>query len=318
MAPLFYLAPLRGVTDVVFRTAFERRFGRFDFMLAPFVTTVKGRGVARSHLRDLIGEENDRTRVVPQILGNDPDDFLLIARDLYALGYRTINLNLGCPHPQVTKKRRGSGMLPFGDVLFSFLAKVFAGLPDSCSLSVKVRLGLEDSDELARLMPLFNDFPLSEVIIHPRTGKQMYEGTIDTERFAACAAACRHKVVYNGDILTPEDLHKYEKLFPSINRWMVGRGMAYTPTLLSSLRSGCVSEVDFTLFREFHDELFERNRTLLFGPSHLLGKMKEFWRYFACNFPSGHDLLKSIQRCSTTENYLRHVKRAFSSAGLSI
>jgi tRNA-dihydrouridine synthase len=96
---------------------------------------------------------------VPQILGNDPDDFLLIARDLYALGYRTINLNLGCPHPQVTKKRRGSGMLPFGDVLFSFLAKVFAGLPDSCSLSVKVRLGLEDSDELARLMPLFNDFP---------------------------------------------------------------------------------------------------------------------------------------------------------------
>jgi tRNA-dihydrouridine synthase len=70
--------------------------------------------VARSHLRDLIGEENDRTRVVPQILGNDPDDFLLIARDLYALGYRTINLNLGCPHPQVTKKRRGSGMLPFG------------------------------------------------------------------------------------------------------------------------------------------------------------------------------------------------------------
>ena len=307
--PLLYLAPLRGVTDCIFRTAFERYFGPFDYQLAPFITTVKGKEVTASHMKDVAGDENDRNRLIPQILGNDPADLLLLGRHLQALGYKAVNWNLGCPHPQVRRKKRGSGLLPYPDLVRSILDSVVPHLP--CRLSVKVRLGLADSLDLERLMPTLNDYPLSEVIIHPRTGEQMYTGTVDLEAFKRCVALCRHRAVYNGDITTLGDFHDKVRQFPQINGWMIGRGAAHDPYLLMSIRRGTDTAPDPAALRKFHDEIFERNKERLFGPAHLLGKLKEFWWYFADNFNAGRTVLKSIQRSTMVEEYCRWVDEAF-------
>jgi tRNA-dihydrouridine synthase B len=305
----FYLAPLRGVTDTIFRTVFESCFGCFDYLLTPFLTTVKGKEVAPSHLKDITGIANDRQRVVPQMLGNDADDLLLLARAVQRLGYPSVNWNLGCPHQQVTRKKRGSGLLPFPELVDSILARLVVSLP--CTLSVKVRLGLEQGDELERLMPVLNSYPLREVIIHPRTGKQGYSGSVDLDRFASVAARCRHPVVYNGDIVTLQQFTALRQRFPGISHWMIGRGAAYNPALLKSLREGCVCTVETVLLRRFHDDLFLRNRRILFGPAHLLGKMKEFWGYFSSNFGEGKKVLKKIQRCTTVDQYCRLVDDVF-------
>ncbi|MBN1577630.1 MAG: tRNA-dihydrouridine synthase family protein [Chitinispirillaceae bacterium] len=313
MQLLLFLAPLRGVTDHIFRAAFERCFGRFDYMLTPFITTVKGRGIAPSHIKDVTGEENDRLRLIPQILGNDPDDFLLLARHLHALGYQSINWNLGCPHPQVTRKKRGCGLLPYPEFIARFLERVIPALPGP--LSIKVRLGLDDGDELKRLMPVLNRFPLSNVIIHPRTGRQGYSGSVDLDRFETAADLCRHPVVYNGDIASIDDFRDRRGRFPQISRWMIGRGVARNPFLLESIRNGHNRHVDYIVLRDFHDELFARNGVLLHGPAHLLGRMKEFWAYFSGNFQKSHDVLMSIQRCITIEMYRRKVDEAFARRG---
>jgi tRNA-dihydrouridine synthase B len=309
MQHIIYLAPLRGVTDRIFRKAFERYFGRFDYLVAPFITTVKGREVAASHIKDVDGDHNDRLRLIPQILGNDPDDFLLMAKRFHALGYRAVNWNLGCPHPQVTRKKRGCGLLPYPEIVGQFLQKVVPAL--EAELSVKVRLGLGDENELKLLMPVLNRFPISEVIIHPRTGKQMYTGGVNLDRFAENVDICRHPVVYNGDIMSPDDFSERQRRFPQVNRWMIGRGAVADPGLLSVLRGDGACRVDDAMLRRFHDDVFTENSLLLSGPAHVLGKMKGLWLYFSQNFQNGKKILKAIQRCSTIEQYRRKVDDAF-------
>jgi len=306
----FYLAPLRGVTDVIFRETFERYFGHFDFLLTPFITSVRGREVKASHLNDVSGEVNDRRRVVPQMLGNEIDMLRMLAETFVRLGYSYVNLNLGCPHPQVTKKKRGSGLLPHPGLVEPMIASL-CGI-GTFSLSVKVRLGLEKNDDLIALMPVLNRYPLSEVIIHPRTASQGYTGSVDFERFAEAAAACCHPVVYNGDITTSDFFADVKHRFPGIARWMVGRGIVERPGLLDVLRNGEADTPDAGRLRRFHDDLFSANEKRLFGPSHLLGKMKEFWAYFCISFPKSAKVFRQISRCSTVAEYHARVNEAFS------
>jgi tRNA-dihydrouridine synthase len=133
------LAPLRGFTDAVFRNAFQRHFQGVEMAVAPFVTTVNGTRIKSSHLRDLAPAKNRALPVVPQILGNDADTFICLARTLLDLGYTEINWNLGCPYPMVAKKMRGSGLLPHPDTIERILEKALNGFTGK--LSIKTRLG---------------------------------------------------------------------------------------------------------------------------------------------------------------------------------
>jgi tRNA-dihydrouridine synthase len=179
--PQFYLAPLRGVTDVIFRNTFENHFGKFNYLLAPFIPTVKGTYINPSHIRDIDPQHNDTDRLIPQIIGNDATDIVTLANHMASLGYRSVNLNLGCPHPQITRKKRGSGLLPYPEMIKTLLDQIMSEI--KCSFSVKVRLGLLSSTDLEMVIPVLNQFALSEVIIHPRTGAQMYDGIVDLESF---------------------------------------------------------------------------------------------------------------------------------------
>ena len=304
-----YLAPLRGVTDYLYRTLFEKYFGTFDYLLTPFITTLKGKEIPPRHIRDISEKENDRRRCIPQLIGNNAEDFIRLAEHVFTLGYPVVNLNLGCPHPQITRKKRGSGLLPYPDRIDDFLQTVIPKM--HCTLSLKVRLGLDDDRDLERLMAVLNRYPLHEIIIHPRTGKQAYAGHADLDRFTAAAVQSIHPVVYNGDIATLEDFYYREKRFPEVAGWMIGRGVARFPFLLKSLREGRTVATDYTLLRRFHDDVFFENSSILFGPSHLLGKMKEFWFYLCHSFPDAEKTLKSLQRCTTVAAYRRNIDSLF-------
>ncbi len=165
---------------------------------APFITTQHGKRIRPSQTRELLPENNSGMPVIPQILSNDPDAFIILAKYLYDMGHETINWNIGCPFPMVANKQRGSGMLPFPDKIDAFLEKTLSAIPNT--LSIKTRLGRNDVNEIFQLMPIFNRYPLTEIIIHPRTGRQMYEGKTDLKTFETCLFLSHHPVVYNGDI----------------------------------------------------------------------------------------------------------------------
>ncbi len=99
--------------------------------------------------------------IVPQIIGNNHENFIPLARQLSDLGYKTVNWNLGCPFPMVAKKQRGSGLLPYPDKIDNFLEKTVPAIPNQ--LSIKIRLGRKTPDELVKLLPIFNRYPLQEI-----------------------------------------------------------------------------------------------------------------------------------------------------------
>jgi tRNA-dihydrouridine synthase len=179
-------------------------------------------------------------------------------------------------------------------------------------LSVKLRLGWESGEDLVRLMPVLNAFPLSEIILHPRTGIQRYQGSIDLEAFASCVSASRHPVVYNGDIKTLEDFSEYATRFPEIRKWMIGRGCfsnPFLPQCIKQCHAGIQGEMERR--KNFLGALFEAYSHVLDGPGHVLDRMKGFWEYFAPGFPGQDKMVKRIKKTRSTDQYLALVASLF-------
>ncbi len=307
-APII-LAPLRGFTDVVFRNAFQHHFKGVDEAVAPFVTAVKGRRIKTAHLRELAPTDNRAMPTVPQVLGNDPDQLIRLADTLGAMGYPEVNWNLGCPFPMVAKKMRGSGLLPHPDTIDRVLEQLLAGF--SGRISVKTRLGRFSAAEMDRLVPVFNRYPLSRVIVHPRTGVQMYTGSVDLKAFEGCLATLVHPVVYNGDINDTRTFAEHQQRFPTTTGWMLGRGLIANPFLAEMIHQGTTAVPDaLARFTRFHDELVAGYGQRFCGPGHVLDRMKGFWRYFASGFSDGRRILMRIRKAASLDHYRREVTAA--------
>ena len=277
--------------------------------MAPFITSVKGNKVNLSHIRDVDPKHNDTARLIPQILGTDPHDFLLLASTFSSMGYRSVNWNIGCPYPMVARKKRGCGLMPYPDRIDSFLNRVIPEM--KCPLSVKVRLGLHSPAELETLLPVFNRYPLEEIIIHARTGDQMYEGLVDLRSFGALYHEFKMPVVYNGDIMSYVNYHDLTLRYPDIHRWMLGRGVLRNPLLIPSIRSG-KELLDPDKIRRFHDNLFRKYEKVMPTRGHLLGKMKGLWFYMGSLFTGREKEIRIVLKSTKVADYENSVKSVFS------
>ena len=320
----FYLSPLRGITDKIFRAAYERRFGRFDYTVAPFVPTILGSRVKDHHIRDLlpgdgINNINNDGRLIPQIIGHDPNGFLLLVRKFADTGFASVNWNLGCPAPLVAKKKRGCGLLPHKEIIKQFLDEIIPKIP--IPLSIKTRLGYESPNDLEALIPLFNDYPIKELMIHPRTGIQLYGGTVDIDRFENCLSLSKHTIVYNGDIISVNTFKLLADRFPNVNKWMIGRGIVMNPFLLRELREAVSTESSALIgssstlstlstlstknasqITYFLNDLLDICKDHPY-PIKVLGRMKEIWRYLGNGIDGWENLSKKVIQCQSLQEY---------------
>lgn len=307
--PFIYMAPLRGITDALFRQVYCKHFKGINAAVAPFINPQRKSGLTDKLLADVSPGTNN-LHLIPQLLNTDGDDFLALAQRLYDLGYNEINWNLGCPVPMVAKKKRGSGLMPYPEKIAAFLDYVLPRLKPK--LSLKMRLGYHDHKESLTLLPLLDCYPLTEIIIHARLGKQLYRGETFPERFINCQQVSSHRLVYNGDINTAADYHELKRRI-NVDRWMIGRGLIANPFLPSEIRNNQLSEeARFAKLRIFHDELFAAMKERLDGPGHLLGRMKQIWIYFISSFPGKKSALKKITKATTEGKYLDGVASLFS------
>lgn len=342
--PQLSLAPVQGMTTTSFREAFVRLAGHVDDVYTPFLVTSAtenaGEVLSRafSGVQPWIGEGTDdsdrghstagghsatgfnpaerdmqhRARVIPQLLGNQGDEFRNYAHALAAMGFTEINWNIGCPYPMVTNKQRGSGLLPYPDRIREVLEVACAD--DSYGVSVKMRLGLESAEEGFAVMEVLNDYPLAGVILHARTGRQMYGGSVDPDAFASLAAVCRHVMTWNGDLFTVEDWRRVQEQFPAIDRFMLGRGALADPFLPAAIQGEAFEpEHKVERLRALHDAVFDSYREKLSG-RHLCDRMKEFWTYLSVHVIADDRLLKKLYKAHTTESYLDALRQALDNA----
>ena len=306
-----YFAPLQESTDFIYRGAHAKFFGCVDKYFAPYIMRQNDGTVKTSHLRDIRAENNQGYPLVPQILAGNSADFSFLTRMLQDNGYNEINWNLGCPYPMVTNKGLGSGLLPYPERIKLILEESLPKI--NCKISVKMRTGLQSHDDIFKIIDVLNEFPLSEIILHPRFGKQLYCGEPDEAVFAEVHKTLNHSLVYNGDIESLENLNRISHLFNDIPTWMIGRGILKNPFLPILLKNGRLLEREekAVILRNFHDEIFLKYSKFLSGSSHLLMRMEKFWSYFCFVFPDPHKTFKRIKKAANVVKYEAAVNENF-------
>lgn len=316
--PQLYLAPLQGLTDFYFRKIYQQCFGDLDRYFAPWIKLDGAGKLKKSYIRDVNPENNEGINLIPQIMCNKTEDFVYLANYLNDLGYSEINWNLGCPHPMATKRGLGSALLAEPDKIISILNDVLPKIQNK--LSLKIRLGFEQDDQSSKFLSRLNDFPLTEIIIHARTAKQMYKGKANLDAFENCLEQSTHSICYNGDIKTYPQYLALKERFPQIQKFMIGRGLIANPFLVGMIKNEN-SELPPTaneLFRDFHDQLMKSYASHLSGDKHLLIKMKSFWEYFSLSFKDAHKAHKRIKKAANLRVYKEAVNTNIASGFESI
>ncbi|MGN0154996.1 MAG: tRNA dihydrouridine synthase [Lachnospiraceae bacterium] len=310
----FYLAPMEEVTGYVYRNVCHAMFGDMDKYFTPFIAPTKKKILKTRERKEVAPEHNEGMYVVPQILTNDAEQFLTTCNMLAESGYREINLNLGCPAATVVSKKKGSGFLEEPGILDKFFETVFeevSRMPEDKQfrISVKTRIGMEFPEEFEDIIKVYNRYPLSEVIIHPRLQKDYYNNHPNWEVFEEALKQCIHPVCYNGDIFTKEDYEKFHVRFPAVRRIMLGRGIVANPGLLREIHTGQRTETEE--LREYHDRLYAGYREALNSEKDALFKMKEVWFYLGKMFPDAEKGLKKVKKANRPEEYREAVRRVF-------
>lgn len=294
-----YFAPLEGIGGFLYRNAYFKYFDHADKYFAPFIAASQNGVRNKKEIRDILPENNRDVPVVPQLLVSRPEEFNIYAHYMSSLGYKEINLNLGCPSRTVVTKHKGSGLLAFPDELERLLDGIFSD--PVIRISVKTRIGIDSPDEFHDLLRLFNSYPVSELIIHPRTQKEAYGGKPHLDIFGEAVEKSCCPVCYNGDICTEEDYRHLCDMFPDIKAVMIGRGFLKDPGLITRLKSG--KQADLGTLIRFHDFLFESYTEAFSGERPVLFKMKELWSYLGEQFPGTEKLQKKIRKTQRFSDY---------------
>ena len=148
--------------------------------------------------RDILPKNNSTLEVIPQIMTNDADEFLFVANYVKQFGYKELNWNLGCPYPMVVNRCMGSGLINDPTRIDSILEKVHK--ESDIIVSMKMRMGYEHCEEILDVLPILDKYPIKNIAIHARIGKQLYKGGVDLKAFQKCLDEANHKIYYNGDI----------------------------------------------------------------------------------------------------------------------
>ena len=302
MKPQIWLAPLHGITSHTFRNTLCRHFGGIDFFMAPFLPAQPAGKFRPKVWQDIAPENNTALPLVPQLMGNRPEHFVDTTRMLNEhFGYERFNINIGCPSSPVVRHTRGCGLMPHPDIVEQIVAEVSERTP--FRLSLKMRLGLHSADEGRHLLTRLNDYPLDFLVIHPRLGDDLYEGTPDWDTFEEFCQLTRHKVVYSGDVFSTEDYERLSERFPQVAAWMLGRGMLRNPFLAEEIKGQDTGDKNGR-FNAFYHDLIDKLLPIR-GESGTLANLKELWHYFAHFTHTSDEELQQILRICDLQEFVK-------------
>ena len=200
-------------------------------------------------------------------------------------------------------------MLPHPEMVEEILGKLMPEIP--LKLSIKCRLGYESPEEIMALLAVFAKFPLSELIVHARIGKQMYKGPVDLTAFEKVFDTAHPPLAYNGDIFTLSDFQMLKNRFPQLNHWMIGRGLLADPFLPGIIKGESLVEEPENTIRRFVDDLYYGYRKQMNDRLQAINVMKEMWSYLALSFEEPHKVFGKVKKCKSFDAYEDAVNIAF-------
>ncbi|MBE5830941.1 MAG: tRNA-dihydrouridine synthase family protein [Butyrivibrio sp.] len=344
----YYFAPMEGITLYPLRNIHRRMFGDcVDKYFTPFLTAHHNNHFKKREKRDALPENIDLEafddyghQIVPQIMSNKTESFVWAAKEMSALGYREVNLNLGCPAATVTNSHKGSGLLADTDYLDKFLDGIFENLSDeSIGISLKTRLGFESEDEIENLMKVYARYPVKELTIHARVREDFYKGQPRLLAFARALQIYRENggkadICYNGNIAVNSgnysesekendienacvtnssisDKLKALHCYSDISAIMIGRGLLSDPALVRELNGG--PKLSAAELKEYLTLLYEGYAAFIPEERNVIFKLLEHWTFLEGHFENCDKYLKAIRKSRSKGEYTAAVNNIFSS-----
>lgn len=297
--PFFILAPMEAVTDVVFRHVVTRA-ARPDVYFTEFTNAASyasEKGIASTRSR--LTFTDDEHPMVAQIWGKNPDNFEFMALGLAKMGYKGIDINMGCPDKSVVHGGAGAGLIRTPDLASELIsAAKKSGLP----VSVKTRLGDLKVDEWRDWLTHLLNQDIVNLTIHLRTRKEMSKVNAHFELIGDIKKlrdeiAPHTLLTINGDI---RDRQHGEKLVEQygIDGIMIGRGVFHNPFAFEReprehSRDELIELLNLQL--DLHDQYSAELGPRKFDP------LKRFFKIYVRDFPGASELREKLMHTKTTD-----------------
>ena len=298
----FFLAPMAGYTDYIFRRLC-RRFG------AGLLTTelVSAAALARTIKKTYryMEHKEDEHPISIQIFGNNEDDFKKAIELTDLKGFSFIDINMGCPTKKVVKNNGGAGLLTDIDKMISILnaVKTVSPLP----VSVKIRLGFKrgEGGEIERALAL-KENGACFLTLHGRYASDLYRGNADWEKIAKVKEALGegYILIGNGDIKTKENAEKVFNL-SKVDGIMIGRAAIGNPWIFAELNK----IFEFEEEKEIDKNLKNIIKEHVNGCSEFYGEISavHFMRKFIMKYLAGYKMENKIElmKCESKEELFK-------------
>jgi len=277
------LAPMEGVTDIAFRQVVAKA-ARPEIFYTEFTnvnsySSEKGRHNALERLRYEPAEQP----IVAQIWGTNPDMVLQTAQAVKELGYKAVDLNMGCPDRHVVATGGGSGLIRTPEIAVAAIRSAkLSGLP----VSVKTRLGYSNLDERTDwLSTLLNEHPAA-LTVHLRTKKEMSKVPAHYELIPEIVALKNEispetVLIINGDIKDRADGAKI--IAQGVDGVMIGRGVFQNPFCFEK-NPQTHSREELLNLMSYHLDLYEKYNLAPYDP------LKHFYKIYINNFPGASEI----------------------------
>ncbi|MEI0611138.1 tRNA-dihydrouridine synthase family protein [Brachyspira pilosicoli] len=288
----FFLAPMAGYTDYVFRRL-SRRFGA-GLLVTELVSAAALARMIKKTYRYMEHKE-DEYPISLQIFGNKEDDFKKAIELTDLSGFSFIDINMGCPTKKVVRNNGGAGLLSDTDKMVSILNTVKSVSP--LPVSVKIRLGFQrgEGGEIDRALALKENGAVF-LTLHGRYASDLYRGVADWEAIAKVKEALGddYILIGNGDIKTKEDAKRAFEI-SKVDGIMVGRAAIGNPWVFRELN---------TIFddnSEYNDDDTRNLKSVLIehinGCCELYGEVSgiHFMRKFIMKYLTGFRMDKKIE-----------------------
>lgn len=298
--PFFVLAPMDDVTNVVFRKVVAKA-ARPDVFFTEFTNTESYCNPdAVFDVRGRLTYAEDEQPIVAHIWGNKPEQFREMSLGMAKEGFKGIDINMGCPVPNVATKGKGSGLIRFPDNAAEVIQAAKAGgLP----ISVKTRLGYTNVSEWRDWLTHILKQDIANLTIHLRTKKEMSAAPAHWELIPEIKAlrdelAPETLITINGDIPDYQTGMELAKKY-GIDGVMIGRGIFADPFAFEKEpREHSADEmIDLLkLHLDLHDQYSTEEEPLRFKP------LRRFFKIYVKDMPNAESLkMRLLQTESTDE-----------------
>lgn len=296
--PFFILAPMEDVTDVVFRHVVSAA-GKPDVFFTEFTNAVSYcHPEGRDSVRGRLTFTEDEQPMVAHIWGDEPKHFRQMSIGMAEQGFKGIDINMGCPVPNVAGKGKGSGLIRRAAVAADLIQAAKAGgLP----VSVKTRLGYTTIDEWRDWLTHVFEQDIANLSIHLRTRKEMSKGDAHWEMISEIKKlrdeiAPQTLLTINGDIPDRETGLKLVEEY-GVDGVMIGRGIFHNPYAFEKEPKEHSSQELLNLFR-LHLDLFDKytvDEPRAFRP------LRRFFKIYVRGIRGASDLRVQLMETETTK-----------------